>query len=78
YTTQLQATHHGLNVHQMGGFNVDKLKENLNVPETHEPIIVLAIGYPGEVTVLPEHLQLRENAPRERYLQQEFVMNKTF
>jgi nitroreductase len=74
----LQATHHGLNVHQMGGYDVEKLKANLNVPDLYEPVVVLAVGYPGEVGILPENLKLRELAPRERFVQQEFVMNKTF
>lgn len=74
----LQAAHQGLNVHQMGGFKAEIVNENLRVPETFEPVVVLAIGYPGEIGLLPENLQLREHAPRERYLQQEFVMNKTF
>jgi len=74
----LQATHLGLNVHQMGGYNTEILKANLHVPDTHEPVIVLAIGYPGKVEILPEHLQVRELAPRERFLQQEFVLNTTF
>lgn len=74
----LQATHHGLNVHQMGGFNIDKLRNNLNIPNTFEAVVILAVGYPGEITVLPENLQLRENAPRERYIQKEFVMNRSF
>jgi nitroreductase len=74
----LQATHLGLNVHQMGGFDAEKLKMNLNVPDTHEPVIVMAIGYPGEAEILPENLKIRELAPRERYVQKEFVMNKKF
>ena len=74
----LQATHLGLNVHQMGGFDSLKLRENLNVPDEFDPVIVLAVGYAGEPDILPEHLKLRELAPRERYLQQEFVMNKAF
>jgi nitroreductase len=74
----LQATHMGLNVHQMGGFNTEKINVNLNVPETHDPVIVMAIGYPGEVEILPENLKIRELAPRERYVQKEFVMNKAF
>jgi nitroreductase len=74
----LQATHLGLNVHQIGGFNAEQLRVNLNVPDAYEPVTVLAIGYPGEIAMLPDHLQQREVAPRERYLQQEFVMNKTF
>jgi nitroreductase len=74
----LQATQLGLNVHQMGGFDASKLVTNLNVPEIYEPVIILALGYPGEISSLPEHLQLREKAPRERYLKEEFVRNKAF
>ncbi len=74
----LQATHLGLNVHQMGGFDILKLRTNLNVPDEYDPVIILAIGYPGQPDILPDHLKLRELAPRERYVQQEFVMNKTF
>lgn len=74
----LQAAHLGLNVHQMGGYNPSLIKENLNVPDHYEPVVIMAIGYPGDATMLPENLKLRELAPRERYVQQEFVMNKTF
>ncbi len=74
----LQAAHLGLNVHQIGGFNREKVKENLNVPDHYEPVVIMAIGYPGDADMLPEHLKLRELAPRERYVQQEFVMNRAF
>jgi nitroreductase len=74
----LQATHLGLNVHQMGGFDSLQLRTNLNIPDEYDPVIVMAVGYPGAPDILPEHLKLRELAPRERYLQQEFVMNKSF
>jgi nitroreductase len=74
----LQAAHLGLNVHQIGGFDGEKIKQNLNVPDTYEAVVIMAIGYPGDAGLLPEHLKLRELAPRERYLQQEFVMNRTF
>lgn len=74
----LQATHVGLNVHQLGGFDPLKLRENLNVPDEYDPVIVMGVGYPGEPDVLPDHLKVRELAPRERYVQQEFVMNKAF
>lgn len=74
----LQATHLGLNVHQMGGYDRQKAKENLNIPDTYELGVLMAIGYPGEPDMLPEHLKLRELAPRHRFLQEEFVMNKTF
>lgn len=74
----LQAAHHGLNVHQMGGFSLEKLNQNLNIPDNFEAVVVLAIGYPGDVQLLPEHLKVRELAPRERYLRQEFVRNEKF
>ena len=74
----LQASHFGLNVHQMGGYKHQVLKDNLNIPDTYESVVLMAIGYPGDINLLPENLQLREHAPRERFLQQEFVMNKPF
>lgn len=74
----LQAAHLGLNVHQMAGFEPDIIIRNLGVPEEYEPVIVMAVGYPGNIEALPENLKAREVAPRERYVEQEFVMNKTF
>lgn len=74
----LQATHAGLNVHQMGGYNKQVLIDNLNIPETHEPTVVMAIGYPGDPESLSDNLKARELAPRERYTQDFFVMTKPF
>jgi nitroreductase len=74
----LQATELGLNVHQMGGFNRDTAKMELNIPDTHEAVVVMAIGYPGDVDMLAENFKLREAAPRERYVQDSFVMNQSF
>jgi nitroreductase len=74
----LQATHLGLNVHQMGGFDREKAKLNLNIPDTHEAAVMLAIGYLGDTALLPDFLQEREVAPRSRYTQESFVMNNTF
>ncbi len=74
----LQATHLGLNVHQMGGYDRQRAKENLNVPDSFELGILMAIGYPGDPEILPEHLKQRELAPRHRFVKEEFVMNKPF
>jgi nitroreductase len=74
----LQATQLGLNVHQMGGFDRDKAKSNLNIPDTHEAAVMMAIGYLGDAKLLPENLKERELGDRERYTQETFVMNKTF
>ncbi len=74
----LQATQLGLNVHQMGGYDRLKAKDVLNIPDTYELGVMMAIGYPGDIEMLSENLRQREQAPRERYVQSEFVMNKSF
>ncbi len=74
----MQATHAGLNVHQMGGYDRQKAIAELNIPDTHEPIVIMAIGYPGDPEILTANLKQREVAPRERYSQESFVMNKSF
>jgi hypothetical protein len=67
-----------LNVRQMGGFHAEKLRANLNIPESYDLGPVLAIGYAGEVDNLPDNLKARELSPRTRYLQSAFVKNKPF
>jgi len=74
----LQAVELGLQVRQMAGFNAEQTKVSLNVPDDFEIGVIMAVGYPGDPQTLPEKLQLREVSPRERYVQQEFVMNKSF
>jgi nitroreductase len=74
----LQAAHMGLNVHQMGGFDREKARVDLHVPDTHEVMVMLAVGYAGSPDQLPEHLRLREFAPRTRYTQDAFVRNNPF
>jgi nitroreductase len=74
----LQAAHLGLNVHQMAGFDPQVIISNLGVPDSFEPVIIMAIGYPGDAAKLPENLKAREFAPRERYIKREFVMNRSF
>lgn len=74
----LQATELGLNVHQMGGFDHLKLRESLNVPDSFELGVVMAIGYPGDPQALPEGLRDREVGPRIRLHQSEFVRNTRF
>ena len=74
----LQAVEIGLQVRQMAGFNAEKARTNLNIPDHYEIGVFMAVGYPGDPSTLPENLKMREQAPRERFLQEEFVMNKPF
>jgi nitroreductase len=74
----LQAVELGLQIRQIAGFHKLKAIENLNVPDMYEVGVFIAVGYPGDPESLPEFLKQRELAPRERYTQDAFVMNRTF
>lgn len=74
----LQAVELGLQVRQMAGFTAGIARTNLNIPSEYEIGVYIAVGYPGDPTILPENLKRREFEPRERYIQQEFVMNRSF
>jgi hypothetical protein len=39
---------------------------------------MISVGYPGDAEQLIEPFKSRELAPRERFVQQEFVLNNTF
>lgn len=62
----VQATELGLMVHQMAGYDVDKARTEFNVPEGYDPVAMIAVGYPGDPSSLPDRLRDRELAPRTR------------
>ena len=70
----VEATAHGLAVHQMAGFDPEKARQVFGIPSGWEPIAALAIGYPGDPASLPPPLKDREIAPRTRKPIAEFVM----
>jgi nitroreductase len=43
-----QATALGLYLHQMGGFDAERARELLEIPEGDEPVAVIAVGYLDE------------------------------
>ena len=63
----LQATALNLYVHPMAGFLPDKARATYGVPEAFEPMAVLAVGYLGDASGLPDDLHAREHAPRKRH-----------
>ena len=69
----LEATSRGLAVHQMIGILPDKVRELYSVPEGHEPMTALAIGYAGDPMDLPEELRPRDSARRPRKPLKEFI-----
>ncbi len=71
----IQATALGLAVHQMAGFHVDKARELFSIPDGHEPVAALVLGFPGDPAGLPEDLRERERAPRTRKPLESFVFS---
>jgi len=61
----LQGSLMGLVVHGMQGFDYDRARIALNIPEEYQVEAMVAIGHPGSVEDLPELLQARET-PNER------------
>lgn len=62
----LQATALGLAVHQMGGFDADRVHTAFGVPEAFSPMSVIAVGFPGDPATLSDELRERELAERQR------------
>lgn len=74
----LQATALNLFMHQMGGFNAEQAKKEFSIPDNYEPIIIIALGYQGEVESLPENLRERELKPRQRKELGELIYSDNF
>lgn len=62
----LQATEHGLTGHQMGGFDYEKTREMFQLSDDIEPVVFIALGYPGQPDQLEEPFKSRETTPRTR------------
>ena len=69
----LQATHLGLQVHQMAGILPDKARQLFGIPEGYDAVAGFAIGYPGVPASLPDPLRQRELEPRSRKPLDSFV-----
>jgi nitroreductase len=61
----LQGSHLGLVVHGMAGFDYEKAKSELQIPDGYEVQAMAAVGKPGRKEDLPPKLQERE-APSDR------------
>jgi nitroreductase len=70
---QLQATALGLFAHPMAGFNPQQARDEFQIPDSHEPVVVIAVGYRGDPDNLSEKLRQKELAPRQRKPQHDFV-----
>jgi len=75
FSLVVQATALGLFVHQMAGYDVEKARKDLRIPKGHDPVAMLAIGYPGDPDQLPEPYRTREFHQRERKSIREFIFS---
>ena len=62
----------GLLVHPMYGFSIEAAKAGLNLPESWQPMVMIAIGHFGEISELSERNRTRE-FPSARKPVSEFV-----
>ncbi len=72
----VQATALGLSVHQMAGIEPDRARTLYSIPDGYEVVSAIAIGYLGSPAALPEALQSREAAPRQRREFSSFVFSE--
>ncbi|TKS60616.1 MAG: nitroreductase [Nitrospira sp.] len=71
----IQATASGLFVHQMAGFDVERARAEFKIPPAYDPVAMIALGYPGDPTTLPDNLRNRELKLREREAVAKFVFS---
>ncbi|MDQ6676077.1 MAG: nitroreductase family protein [Acidobacteriota bacterium] len=69
-----QATSDGMVVHQMGGFDIECARRELRIPENHDPVAMMAIGYYGDPSS-DAALREREGRPRTRKPLDQFVFH---
>ncbi len=74
----IQAVSMGLAVHMMAGFHIDMAREVFDIPATHDPLAMMAIGYLGDPAALSEELRAKDLAPRQRKPIREFVFRGKF
>ena len=74
----LQAMHEGIYTHQMGGFNSSVAASALGIPDEYKVLVVLTLGYLGDVEVLHPNLQKLELSPRKRRSISESVFTGSF
>lgn len=73
----LQATEFGLVARPMAGFRPSAIREAFQIPDTYTVLIVIAVGYEGDLSTLKENHQKVSTAPRTRNpLEDNFFFNR--
>ncbi|HET8793756.1 MAG TPA: nitroreductase family protein [Nitrososphaeraceae archaeon] len=62
----LESFNQGLIMHEMGGFDREKARKVLGIPDVFEIGVMIAIGYQDSHDILPERYREKAFSPRER------------
>jgi nitroreductase len=63
----LQALAQGIYCHPMAGFDPDRARETLKIPDTHDAVAAIALGYPpDDHSAFSDDLRQRDEAARVR------------
>src|SRR5918995_5674442 len=73
----LQGSLKGFLVHGMQGFDYDRARTTLNIPDDFQVEAMVAVGFPDSPEVLPEKLQAKE-APSDRRKLEETICEGPF
>lgn len=73
----LQAETQGLVTHGMQGFDYEKTRKELSIPEGYDVLAMIAVGKPAPKEILPVELQQREQ-PSDRKRLSEIIMEGQF
>jgi nitroreductase len=74
----LQATALGLHAHGMAGFDYDRARSELKIPDDYETAAFVALGYAGSPDQLPDAQKKSELGPRSRKPLSEIVFTTTW
>jgi nitroreductase len=66
----LQAASLGILAHGMAGFDAAKARELYGIPDSHEAVAAIGLGYPGDEHGAPEELRKRNQHKPRRTLEQ--------
>ncbi|MCX6287557.1 MAG: nitroreductase family protein [Bacteroidetes bacterium] len=69
----IQAVAIGLKSHPMGGFDPEKARKVANLGPDYDPVVMIAVGYPGNEASLPADILKKQTAPRKRKPFEEIV-----
>ena len=72
----IEAESLGLHMHQMGGFDANKVIQEYGLPEHFEPMAAIAIGYLGSPESIPEGFRKGEVTPGVRKPVSDFAFTK--